>query len=85
MSLSSHSDLEKAPEVRPTADRSVPAVATTANLDAAPPAYHVATLQGVAKVEAVNRVWGPKLKIALWVGVAIIAVGSFTLPRCRQG
>lgn len=77
MSHSSHSgDLEKSPELHPAADSSVPAVATSADLESAPPAYHVETLQGVKKVEAVNRVWGPKLKVALWVGVAIIAVSE---------
>ncbi|KAI5476706.1 MFS transporter, drug:H+ antiporter [Pseudohyphozyma bogoriensis] len=49
----------------------VPAVQTKRDEGAAPPAYHVATQGGIHKVESVARVWGPKSKWCLWIGVAL--------------
>jgi hypothetical protein len=78
--MSSHSsDPEKAlHDTRPANDSAVPQVNTRSSGEA-PPAYHVATQVGVLKVEAAQRVWGPKLKIALWVGVALISCQSLAV------
>lgn len=59
MSHSSHSDVEKSDfdHTLPANSAAVPQVATGRDLESAP-AYHVETLEGVHKVEAVNRVWG---------------------------
>ncbi|KAI5477370.1 MFS transporter, drug:H+ antiporter [Pseudohyphozyma bogoriensis] len=49
----------------------VPEVQTKRDEATAPPAYHVATQGGIHKVESVARVWGPKSKWCLWIGVAL--------------
>ncbi|KAJ3796196.1 drug:h+ antiporter [Lentinula aff. detonsa] len=41
--------------------------------------------EGLAKVEAVQRVWGPKSRIAFWIGIALISYvysldGTFPFP-----
>ncbi|KAL8284197.1 hypothetical protein RQP46_004946 [Phenoliferia psychrophenolica] len=60
-------------KVVPASSGAVPRPSTTANAADAPPAYHVATQSGITKVKAIQRVWGPRSKICLWVGVALAA------------
>lgn len=84
MSRSSHShddsDLEKKDssletDLRPTNDSSVPRPITDLENGQIPPAYHVITQAGVQKVELATdaRVWTRPLKIALFIGLAIVA------------
>ncbi|KAK4706129.1 hypothetical protein P7C70_g65, partial [Phenoliferia sp. Uapishka_3] len=49
----------------------VPTPITSANASDVPPAYHIETQEGISKVQAIQRVWGPRSKICLWVGVAL--------------
>ncbi|GAA5902498.1 hypothetical protein JCM6882_002768 [Rhodosporidiobolus microsporus] len=80
--MSSHSDERKSVELAgnaereathsayvPTSSSAVPPVQTVG--DVVPPSYTVATQAGVLKVEAAQRVWGTKSKIALFVGIAL--------------
>ncbi|KAM0755497.1 drug:h+ antiporter [Meredithblackwellia eburnea MCA 4105] len=64
MSDSSHDE-----KVVSAASGAVPPVATKAG--DVPPTYAIATQEGISKVKAAKRVWGPKSKIALWIGVAL--------------
>lgn len=76
------SDLEKRDSVgagsldadlRPANDATAPRHVTDIEHGLNPPAYHVVTQSGVRKVEAATRVWSAPLKIALFIGLAIVA------------
>lgn len=56
---------------RPANDHTVPHPLTSDGDQ--PPAYYVETLPGTAKVAAARRVWGPRSKVALGLGVALVA------------